>query len=266
MSYLLLSSGFFLGWSLGANDGGNIFGPAVSTRMMKFKFATIIASVFVILGAVFQGGGTSQTLASLGSVNMLSGSFTVAVAASLSLFFMIKSKIPVSSSQAVVGAILGWNFFTRSFTDSGTLVEIVSAWVITPILSAILAIGFFYLFKYYFSKKSMSLFKFDYSMRLGYIVLVAFTAYSLGANNIANVMGMFVDASPFTPITFFNRLTITSHMQLFFLGGLSISAGILFKSMSNANTVGKAIFKMSLSLNFSCEIYSSNFDAGEFGL
>ena len=49
---IFLSSGLFLGWSLGANDASNIFGTAVGTKMVKFNTAAVIASVFVILGAV----------------------------------------------------------------------------------------------------------------------------------------------------------------------------------------------------------------------
>ena len=37
-----ISSGLFLGWSLGANDAANIFGTAVGTKMVKFKTAAII--------------------------------------------------------------------------------------------------------------------------------------------------------------------------------------------------------------------------------
>ncbi len=37
-----LSSGLFLGWSLGANDASNIFGTAVSSRMIKFTTAAAI--------------------------------------------------------------------------------------------------------------------------------------------------------------------------------------------------------------------------------
>ena len=257
MSFLLLSSGFFLGWSLGANDGGNIFGPAVTTRMLKFKVAAIIAAIFVLLGALYQGGGATQTLSALGSVNKLSGSFTVALAAALSLFLMLKMKIPVSSSQAVVGAILGWNIFTGSYSGFSVLPKIVSTWIFTPILSAFFAIIFYFLFKYYYYKSTISLLRHDYSIRVGYIVLIAFSAYSLGANNIANVMGMFVDSSPFTPATFFNQITITSHIQLFFLGGLSIGVGILTKSMSNADTVGNTIFKMSPIIGFISILSSS---------
>jgi len=257
MNILLLSSGFFLGWSLGANDGGNIFGPAVGTRMLRFKFAAILASIFIVIGAVFQGGGATQTLSSLGSVNQLPGSFTVALAAAISLFLMVKAKIPVSSSQAVVGAILGWNLFSSSFTNSETVVKIVSTWVMTPILSGTFAIILFYLFNFFLNKKAVSMLKQDYYTRVGYVLLVAFSAYSLGANNIANVMGMFVDSAPFTPITFFDRFVFTSHMQLFFLGGVSISVGILTRSMSNAQTVGSAIFKMSPITGFIAILSSS---------
>ncbi|MCL2063965.1 MAG: anion permease [Candidatus Cloacimonetes bacterium] len=257
MSFLLLSSGFFLGWSLGANDGGNIFGPAVTTRMLKFKTAAIIASVFIILGSVFQGSGAVQTLSSLGSVNQLFGSFTVAVAAALTLFLMVRVKLPVSSSQSVVGAIIGWNLFSGAFTDFGVMAKIITTWILTPVLSAFLAMGIYYLVKRFITKREISLFKFDFYTRIGFIALVAFSAYSLGANNIANVVGMFVDSAPFTPVAIFNRFILSSQMQLFFLGGASIAVGILTKSMSNAQTVGNAIFKMSPITGFIAILASS---------
>ena len=60
--FIFLSSGLFLGWSLGANDAANVFGTAVGTKMIRFKTAATIASTFIILGAVFGGAGASQTL------------------------------------------------------------------------------------------------------------------------------------------------------------------------------------------------------------
>lgn len=53
--FIFLSSGLFLGWSLGANDAANIFGTAVGTKMVRFRTAALISSIFIILGAVFTG-------------------------------------------------------------------------------------------------------------------------------------------------------------------------------------------------------------------
>ncbi len=64
-----LSSGLFLGWSLGANDAANIFGTAVGTKMIRFRTAAVIGSIFVILGAVLSGEGASHTLGKLGVIN-----------------------------------------------------------------------------------------------------------------------------------------------------------------------------------------------------
>ena len=102
MILFFLTSGLFLGWSLGANDASNVFGSAVGSRMITFRKAAIIASIFVILGAVIQGAGASQTLGKLGAVNALGGSFTVALAAAVTIYMMTKFALPVSTTQAIV--------------------------------------------------------------------------------------------------------------------------------------------------------------------
>jgi PiT family inorganic phosphate transporter len=62
---LSLLSGIFLGWSLGANDASNVFGSAVSSRMLKFWTAAILASIFVLLGAILEGRAGIETLKGL---------------------------------------------------------------------------------------------------------------------------------------------------------------------------------------------------------
>ena len=59
---LFLSSGLFLGWSLGANDAANVFGTAVGTKMLTWRSAALICSIFVVLGAFISGSGTTSTL------------------------------------------------------------------------------------------------------------------------------------------------------------------------------------------------------------
>ena len=104
---LLLSSGLFLGWSLGANDAANVFGAAVGTRMLRFTTAALVCSVFVIAGAVISGAGAADTLGRLGAIDLQAGAFTCALAAGLTVYYMTKWGLPVSTSQAIVGAIVG---------------------------------------------------------------------------------------------------------------------------------------------------------------
>jgi len=189
MTFLLfLSSGLFLGWTLGANDASNVFGSAVGSKLIRFKQAAIIASVFVILGAVLQGAGGSQTLGKLGSIDALGGAFTVALAAGLSVFWMTKLKLPVSTSQAIVGAIIGWNFFTNNPTDVSSLTKIVTTWISGPILGGIFAVLLFLLLKVILKKSKIHLIKLDAYIKYGLLIVGAFGSFSLGANNIANVV------------------------------------------------------------------------------
>ena len=140
-----LSSGLFLGWSLGANDAANIFGTAVGTKMVRFRVAALVASAFVVVGAVAAGTGASETLGRLGSVNALPGAFTVALAAALTVLWMTRLRLPVSTTQAIVGAIIGWNLFAGMETDFGALTTIVSSWIAGPLLAMLVAAVLYFL-------------------------------------------------------------------------------------------------------------------------
>ena len=244
MILLFLTSGLLLGWSLGANDASNIFGSAVGSRMVSFRKAAIIASVFVILGAVIQGAGAAGTLGKLGAVNAIGGSFTVALAAAVTVYLMTKFALPVSTTQAIVGAIIGWNLFTGNQTDGLALTQIVTTWVSGPIIGAVFAIILYMLLKAIKKNSSLHLIRFESYIRKGLIIVGAFGAYSLGANNIANVMGVFIPAFNLQELDL-GLFTLSSAQQLFLLGGLAIAAGILTYSRKVMETVGSNIVELS---------------------
>ena len=244
MILFFLTSGLFLGWSLGANDASHIFGSAVGSKMVSFRKAAIIASVFFILGAVLQGSGTSHTLDKLGSVNAIGGSFTLALAAAITIYMMTKFALPISTTQAIVGAIIGWNFFTGNHTDSATLGRIVSAWVAGPVIGAAIAVLLYIIVRQFKKSTKIHLIRFESYIKTGLIVVGAFGAYSLGANNIANVMGVFVPAFHLKDLDLW-IITLSSSQQLFLLGGLACATGILTYSWKVMNTIGNNILELS---------------------
>jgi len=245
MFAFFISSGLFLGWSLGANDASNVFGSAVGARMIRFKTAAIYCSIFIILGSVISGAGASHTLGKLGAVNAIAGAFIVAFSAGISVYLMTKARYPVSTSQAIVGAIIGWNFFSGSLTDYNSLAKIVGTWVVCPVISAIIAIGLYKLVVVSIRALKPHMLTLDAVTRFGLLLVGAFGSYSLGANNIANVMGVFIPVSPFSDISLLGWVKFSSAQQLFLIGSVAIAVGVFTYSKRVMETVGEGIVSLS---------------------
>jgi len=225
-----LLGGVFLGWSLGANDGANVFGPAVSSRMLRFWTAAILASVFVIMGAILSGQPGIETLKGLTTLGLRQAVIS-SVAAAITVTIMTILRLPVSTSQAVVGAILGMGILNAQINLSG-LGKIVICWVGTPSGAAIIAILLYNLLGIIYNRLSLNLFTADICLRLCLAAAGSYGAYALGANNVANVTAVFVGAG----------LLNVFYAALF--GGLSIALGILTFSRPVMETVGKRLVKL----------------------
>ncbi len=242
---VFLTSGFFLGWALGANHLGNVFGTAIGTRMVGFYTAAFTCSLFIVLGAVISGAGPAQTLGKLGAVNQLAGAFMVALAAALTMFWMTRLGLPVSTTQAIVGGIVGWNLFSATPTDSAMLSKIMLSWAAGPVIAALVAMALYKLVQHLLYRSRLHVLRIDAYTRIGLLCAGALGAYSLGANNIANVMGVFVPVVHARDLTLFGGFTLSASQQLFLLGGIAIAAGVYTYSRKVVDTVGANLLQMS---------------------
>ena len=111
-------------------------------------------------------------------------------------------------------------------------------------LGAVFAILLYIILKTIKKNSSIHLIRFESYIRTGLIIVGAFGAYSLGANNIANVMGVFIPAFNLQDLNL-GLFTLSSAQQLFLLGGLAIAAGILTYSKKVMDTVGGNIVELS---------------------
>jgi inorganic phosphate transporter, PiT family len=194
---------------------------------------------------VISGSGTTKTISELGPINAIAGSFSVALAVGISVTAMTRAKLPVSTSQAVIGAIIGWNVFTDSPTDLGSLSKIVSSWVASPIIAGLFGYLIFTLLKKTVLTWKIHLLELDNYTRVGLVIVGALASYSLGANNIANVMGMFVSAPLFKDFSVAGVFVITGVQMLFLLGGIAIAFGIFTYGSNVMETVGNDLYKIS---------------------
>lgn len=246
LSYLFfLSSGLFLGWSLGANDASNIFGTAVGTKMLKFTTAAIIAGIFIVLGSVISGQNTAETLNTLGQVNTLPAAFAVSLSSALAVVLMLKSGISVSISQAIVGGIIGWNVYNNQPTDTETLANICGSWIFCPVISGVIAVTLYVLIKKILHHSKIHILWQDLAVRLGMVLTTALGGFALGANNMANVVGVFVDSCIFTPVKLGRFYTLSGVQVLFLLGAMAAVVGVFTYSKKAIKTVGKNVLSFS---------------------
>ena len=227
---LSLLGGVFLGWSLGANDASNVFGSAVASRMLKFWTAAVLASVFVLIGALLQGQAGIETLKGLTQFT-LEQAVVSSVAAATTVTIMTILGLPVSTSQAVVGAILGIGILNQQINLAG-LGKVVACWFGTPVGAMVIAIIIYKALAVFYNNLKINLFQSDILIRLSMIAAGSYGAYALGANNVANVTAVFVGAG---------------HLSVFsaaLIGGLSIGLGILTLSKRVMETVGKKLVRL----------------------
>lgn len=226
-----VGSGLFLGWTLGANDSANIFGTAVASRMVPYRKAVILICIFLTLGAVCQGSAGLETLHQLapGDFQQLS---LATLGAALTVTVMTALSLPVSTSQAVGGAIFLTGLLSGT-VDYHIFLKMIICWVLTPFGGAICAMLLYKICGAILTRLKPSIYFEDVLLRYLLISCGCYGAYSLGANNAANVAtALYQPGSQMAP-----QLAL-------FIGALAISAGTLTFSYRVMMTVGKGLIKM----------------------
>lgn len=227
---LTLLSGLFLGWSLGANDAANVFGPAVTSRMIRFKTAAILASGLVLVGAIVQGQEGIRTIGGLTTLAPYEAAIS-SLAAAITVTLMTLVGLPVSTSQAVVGAILGIGLVNGQVYSAG-LGKVLACWFGTPLGGFLISIFLYRILASLYNQLEISPFQYDRLMRTLLIGAGLYGSYALGANNVANVTAVYVGAG---------QLDLVSALLI---GGLSIGLGILTFSRRVMDTVGKNLVRL----------------------
>ncbi|NLF17851.1 MAG: inorganic phosphate transporter [Lentisphaerae bacterium] len=222
-----LLAGLFLGWSLGANDAANCFGTAVSSRMVSWRHAAILAAAFVVTGAILQGQGGLETLQALTTADGAAAG-RAALAAALTMSALTLLRLPASASQAVVGAYVGSGLVAGQ-VNLAPLAKVVACWVGTPIGAMLFAAVLYHLLRWPLRRRRPSLFVLDRVLHGGLIVCGCYSAHALGASNVANVASFLVRTGSMTPPT------------AVALGGLAMAIGVLTFSRGVMLTVGRGI-------------------------
>jgi len=146
-----LGGGFYMAWSIGANDVANAMGTSVGSGALTLRNAIIVAAVFEFAGAFLVGSHVSETVrkgilpleeleAMPGGANLyIYGMMGALLAAATWLLTATYFGLPVSTTHSIVGSVLGFGmviFYDRleviHWDKVGT---IVASWVVSPVLA-----------------------------------------------------------------------------------------------------------------------------------
>lgn len=150
LTLLVLVIGFYMAWSIGANDVSNAMGTSVGSGALTLRRAVIIAAVLEFSGAFFLGSHVSETMQRglihtqlfteeplILVLGMCAALFGTGIWLQIASFF----GWPVSTTHAIVGAILGFGSVVMGINaiQWAAVNSIAASWVISPVLAGMIS-------------------------------------------------------------------------------------------------------------------------------
>lgn len=192
--FLILVTVFFA-----MNMGGSGIAPAFAAvyggGLIKKRKALILFGVLVVLGAAFLGKNVALTLGkSLVPKELVSLEVALIIlgSAASSLFLANLLKIPQSTSQVTVGAVVGAGLYFKRLNFMVLLLKIIPMWIILPVLSYIVT---FVLYRIIYPPEHDNLhiyqkiFANEKKLKASALVASCYVAFAIGTNNVANAAG-----------------------------------------------------------------------------
>lgn len=226
---LLILVGLYVGWNIGTNDTANCIGTPVGSGLISYRKVIYLVVIFVVLGAILQSHNVMKTIGEdvvqspLSMMAVLTAMLSAGVFVTLATFF----KVPVSTSQAIVGGVVGAALSMGNSIKLMEVITIAEVWIICPPLTALMSFLLYHLLSSFLKRTKMVLF---WDKVLSYLVILsaAYVAFSLGANNVGNAVGPLV-------------ILDISKFWLALIGAAGLSLGVLTYSRRVTEAVGENI-------------------------
>lgn len=247
-----------MGWNIGSNDAANAMGAAVGGRVLSYRRAVSIIVIFVVVGAVLEGDKVMETVGKdivVGPVCPLTELPIVAIVALLAAGIWVTTAttlgLPVSTSQSVVGSVIGAGLLISIFEPSGVaasvhfgvISRIGIAWVLSPAGAAIFAY-LMYRITAPFLRKIKSVHVLNSVLKISVVGTGAFVAYTLGTNDVGTAMGL---------VSTIVGVSILPVRLIALFGGVALAFGAITYSRKVMQTVGTGITRLDATTAFAAQ-------------
>ena len=239
---MIIPTALFMAWAIGANDSAKAVGTAVGSEVIGFKRAVLLIGIFTTLGVIIGGSGVSGTVSGLaegmsaGEVGLVL--FSAASAVTLASLW----GRPISTTQSIIGGLVGASLALGLPVDWWTVGRIASAWVLSPIVAALFAVAVYRLYKPLL-RRIKCLRNLELTQKGLVFTAAAFSAFNLGTNELSNVAGLMEGLGIDGPFKLLLALTLT-------LGALTFSYDVMM-------TVGRDISSLGPTSAFSSQFGAS---------
>jgi len=167
----------------------------IGAGALTLKRALLFFAIFTTLGATLQGHMVMKTIGRGIVPNIdVTGAFAITLAANLWIFVATMRGMAISTTHSIISAVIGYGLikYTLSNMNISVVETIAMSWLTSPLCSMALAFGL-YRGIYFLTKKCEDKPELlDKIFRFFLIGSLCFSAYSFGANDVANATGVYV--------------------------------------------------------------------------
>jgi len=147
-----------MAWNIGANDVANAMGTSVGSGALTLKWAILVAALMEFAGAFLVGSHVTNTVRkgiiepaifTADPNSYIYGMIAALLAAGAWLNIASYKGWPVSTTHAIVGAVLGFGILFSGFgaIHWNKVSQIAASWVVSPVLSGAISFTIFILLR-----------------------------------------------------------------------------------------------------------------------
>lgn len=242
----------YIAWTIGSNDAANPTDTAVGSGALTLRKALLLFSVFALAGAMVQGWMVMKTFGK-GVAEITELWDAVAAAAATAAWVTLASLkgLPVSTTHSAVGAVIGVALTKMLFLghpeaiNLGVLTAVVLSWITSPLGAMALAALLYPLSWRLYGRLGG---RAEGVFRWLLVGALAYSAYSFGANDVGNAVGVYTAFAHVTGASWFDPRFLAA------LGSAGIVVGGFTVGRRVIRTVAFGITRLDLATGFSAEL------------
>jgi PiT family inorganic phosphate transporter len=209
-----------IAFAIGGND--ETFATIYGAKILTMKEVLILATIFAILGAFFLGQAVSETVGNDILYIKVTIPIVITILVSTAIWLILSSyfKLPISTTHATIGAIIGIGLYLGGTSGLNWLIifEMALWWILSPVIGFVVTYFTYKLIQRFVINKLDGFQDFERTEKIfAYILLasICLTAFSRAGNDCSNAVGIVVGIGD---------INID---LLLFITGLSLASGIV---------------------------------------